>query len=114
MEERRKTQRFTVTRLASVSPMEEEHFDRLKVTDISTGGMRFISKKEFAKGATIFFAVEVETDDGIVPIQGEGRVIHAEKNNNDFLIGIEFTYLPDLENEKLQELLLLEKFEASK
>lgn len=114
MEERRKTQRFTVTRLASVSPMEEEHFDRLKVTDISTGGMRFISTKEFAKNSTVFFALEVETDDGLVPIQGEGRVLHAEKQGEDYLIGIEFTYLPELENEKLQELLLLEKFEASK
>ncbi|ADN02603.1 PilZ domain-containing protein [Spirochaeta thermophila] len=113
MGERRKTPRIRITKEVTVSPLEREVFLEVKALDLGEGGMRLLSPEEFPVGTTLFFTIEVETDDGIVDIQGEGNVIHVKPAPaGGYEIGLTFSYLPDLEREKLQELMLLQRYSA--
>jgi hypothetical protein len=88
-EEKRKHPRFTVSQFISIS-FDRENFVQVTAEDISQGGMRCRTTEPVDPLTRVFLMVTFPTGSGDHVLRTEGMVVHAQKEGDDYRLGVQF------------------------
>lgn len=85
--------------LISVSPMEKG-----VIVDISGGGLRFVSKKQYSQGSVVYMKFELVISGKVKEYELAGRVIYSnqiENRTNEYENRVKYLYMSNIKREEI-------------
>jgi c-di-GMP-binding flagellar brake protein YcgR len=104
--EKRVHPRFTISQFISVS-YDGESFMRVTAEDISQGGMSCSSLEPVDPMTGVFLMLSIPTRGGDHILKTEGKVLHCQKKDGRYLLGVKFQDLFESDKQALTEYLSL-------